>query len=115
MRLHRLGLAILLGASLGLTGCGYSCTNWCEDHTEECKGDDTNPDDCDPICEIIERRNEDMECDDEFDDIMSCLGDLDDICDADDLEDPACGSEQEKYSNCLNDFCVDHPNNDDCS
>ena len=111
MRLHRLCLGFFLGASLALTGCGYSCTNWCEDHTEECKDDDTNPDDCSPICEIIERRNDDMECDDEFDEVMSCIGDLDDICDADDDK---CQKEQENYSDCVVDFCDDHPNNDDC-
>jgi hypothetical protein len=113
MRLHQLALTALLGASLALTGCGYSCADLCEDHAE-CDDDDTNPDDCDPICEIIERRNEDMGCDEDFDKYVDCAAELDDVCDIDDLEDPACEDEQQDYSECIVDFCTDHPNNDDC-
>jgi hypothetical protein len=113
MRFYRLGLVALFGASLALTGCGYSCANMCED-IAECDDQDTNPDDCDPLCEIIERRNEDMGCDEDYDKIIECVGDLDDACDAVEGDDPECQDEAADYSKCVSDFCTDHPNNDDC-
>ena len=111
MRFHRLGLVCVIGASLALTACGYSCENLCEDMAD-CSGSEQNPDDCDPQCEILERVNEDSECEDEYDELLSCASELEDICDEDDQE--KCSDELTDYSDCRVDFCDDHPSNDDC-
>ncbi|HEX6766405.1 MAG TPA: hypothetical protein VF103_13025 [Polyangiaceae bacterium] len=118
MTLLRMGVVAIFGVGLLATGCGYSCANMCED-LAECKDNDTNPDDCDPLCEIIERRAEDMGCDEDLDKLVDCVGELDDACDAQDddpLDDkePECADEAADYSKCQSDFCNDHPNNDDC-
>ena len=111
MKLELLVVTTLVGLTLGLAGCGYSCEDLCED-SAECDGSTTNPDDCDPLCEVQERINEDFGCEDEFDVFLECAGEVEDVCDEDE---DACSSEAEDYVECMLDYCLDHPNNDDCS
>ena len=48
--LDRLGILLALGSLWALTGCGYSCEDFCEDGAE-CPRSETNADDCDASCE----------------------------------------------------------------
>jgi hypothetical protein len=113
----KLGMIALFGTSLALTGCGYSCASFCADGAE-CGDNDpnpyreTDPEDCDALCELTENRAERMGCDEKLDDVFACLGDLENVCEESDLDD--CQDENEAFSDCTTNFCEDNPNDDDC-
>jgi len=87
------GLMAFIGAFT--VGCGADCESLCEDGNE-CEGAVKN-DDCAGSCEKAEKAAEDAGCSDEYDDLVSCAGDQDDVCKP---EEGACSSELTAYSKC---------------
>lgn len=92
-----------------MVGCGTSCEDLCDEgKDEDC--DDFNFGECVDTCTNAEELNEKAKCEDDFDDYVSCINDEDDICDAG----PGCVDEFEDYIDCISDYCVEHPDNDNC-
>jgi hypothetical protein len=86
---------------------GPSCASVCE-RAAECEGSDDLAD-CTNSCEEIERIVRRANCEEDFDDFMSCASDLPDICRA---SEDQCAAETEAYSSCLLGYCNRYP--DDC-
>ncbi|MCC6554575.1 MAG: hypothetical protein IT372_16470 [Polyangiaceae bacterium] len=87
------GLMAFIGAFT--VGCGADCEGMCED-AKECEGAaDTG--DCAKACEDAEKAAEDKGCSDQYDDLLSCMDDQDDICTAG----TGCTSEATAYGTCL--------------
>jgi hypothetical protein len=106
MTLRKLTIVPMLAMALFAVGCGADCEGLCED-AKECEDapDAVKDRDCADSCEKAQKLAEDAGCEEEYDETVSCAGDVDDIC-AD--NDDACESEGEKYGECLADYCMDH-------
>jgi hypothetical protein len=96
MNLKKITMVPMLAMALFAVGCGADCESLCED-AKECDGAEQDVD-CAKSCEDAQKAAEDAGCEDEYDDVVSCAGDQDDICkpDAD-----ACKSESEAFGKCL--------------
>ena len=92
MNLKKLTIAPMLALALFAVGCGADCVSVCEDANECQGGEDT---DCEKSCEAAEKAG----CEDQADELASCLGDLDDICKFDPLKD--CKSESAALGKCM--------------
>ncbi len=77
MNLRKLTIVPMLAMALFAVGCGPDCSSQCED-ANECEG--ATKQDCDKFCEENEKKVEDKGCEDQYDDVLSCFDDLDDIC-----------------------------------
>lgn len=101
--------AVLLAAAVALfaTGCSINCENLCEER-KKCDGEDQALD-CSEYCDDIQQLVEDADCEDQYDKLTQCTGSQDDVCrpDAD-----ACRSESVSYTDCMTEYCKDHP--DEC-
>jgi len=95
MNLKKITIVPMLAMALFAVGCGADCESLCED-AKECDGADKDVD-CGKQCDEAEKAAEG--CEDEYDDYVSCVGDLDDICKFDPTED--CKSETEAFGKCL--------------
>jgi hypothetical protein len=84
-------------------GCGADCMSLCEDR-KECKGADRD-EDCSVDCNELESLVEKASCEDQFDDLLACEGEQEDICRADEN---ACDAESQAYSDCITEYCTDH-------
>jgi hypothetical protein len=112
MKLKTLGM-IVVATAAGLVGCGeYSCEDFCED-LAECEDATTNPASCESGCEELERQNEDFGCNDEYESIMKCVEELDDVCDQKTAE-RECGAEADAWEDCIIGYCMKHPSAGDC-
>ena len=102
MTLRKVATVPFMAVALFLAGCGADCAGNCED-AKDCDGvtDEEKDLDCDKFCESFEKLAEDADCEDEWDDLMSCVSD--DVC-----ADDACTSENEKYGECIGKYCTDH-------
>jgi hypothetical protein len=116
MLLDKLGLLAALTLSPMLAACGADCVSMCEkaqedgDCFQQVDGDDS---DCEDLCEDIEELAEEDngDCEEELDELVSCMDDEDDACDA--LE-RSCTDELDDLSACIGDYCAEHPSNDTC-
>jgi hypothetical protein len=97
----RLSLIVVLAALA--VGCGADCVSLCEDR-KECEGADRDRD-CAAWCKGIESDAEEASCEDEWDDLVACESEQDDICRADEN---ACDSETKAYSDCRAEYCDHH-------
>jgi hypothetical protein len=84
-------------------GCGVDCLSLCEDK-KECEGADRDKD-CAGECEQIESLVEKASCEDQYDDLLGCEGEQDDLCRADEN---ACDSETKAYADCITEYCLEH-------
>ena len=96
MTLRKLTIVPMLALALFATGCGDDCVSLCED-ANECEGAE-KVDDCDKECEDAKKAAEDAGCEDQFDDLLSCASDQDDVCKPDEN---ACSSEAEAFVKCM--------------
>ncbi|HEX6275036.1 MAG TPA: hypothetical protein VFZ53_18465 [Polyangiaceae bacterium] len=95
MNLKKLTIVPMLAMALFAVGCGADCESLCEDG-QECK--DAEKVDCAEECEKIEKAVEKAGCEDQYDDVLSCSSDQDDICKPDE---DACESEAEAFAKCM--------------
>src|SRR5687768_1557521 len=99
MTLRKLTIVPMLAMALFAVGCGPDCESLCED-AKECENatDEQKDMDCAKDCEDGEKLVEEKGCEDQYDDVLSCRGDVDDIC-----KPPAdaCDSEQEALNKCM--------------
>jgi hypothetical protein len=102
MTLRKLTIVPMLALAMFATGCGDDCESLCEDG-QECEG--VEKEDCAKNCEELEKLNEKAGCEDQYDDLVSCIADEDDICKVDEN---TCASEGGKYGECLLEYCTDH-------
>src|SRR5262245_48571816 len=93
----------LLGASSLLAGCGNDCKDAC-DKSNSCSG--AKAQDCDTYCDKAEQLASDAGCDSEYDDVTSCVSDLDDVCSQSALA--SCASQSKAYSTCITKYCATH-------
>lgn len=94
-------LMVPLVASLAvLTGCGASCDSVCDD-AQGCPG--ATKANCDDACGKSETLAEDAGCSDQYDDMIDCLGDMNDICSE---KDPSCDSKISAYMGCALPYCM---------
>jgi hypothetical protein len=95
--------------AVAVTACGNDCKSACEDGNE-CPGVTTKVD-CDDQCDKGEKLAEDADCSDQYDDLVGCFADQDDICKpaAD-----ACKAELTAASACITPYCIKNPNVEGC-
>jgi len=118
MLLKKLHLLVAVGISSILVACGPSCVSMCEKAQEEdeaCISEvgSTDPADCEAYCEDVESivDEENGDCEEDLDELLSCMDDADDACDA--LSDE-CDDEFAEVTDCIGDYCFDNPNDDAC-
>ena len=95
MNLRKFTIVPMLAMALFAVGCGPDCESQCED-AQECEG--AEKEDCAKGCEELEKPVEKAGCEDQYDDLLSCSGDIDDIC-----KPPAnpCESENKAFGKCM--------------
>jgi hypothetical protein len=121
MRFNRLLLVVPFLCFTSLLGCSGDCESMCDKaQDEDCKGA-ADHDYCIGVCTAADDMKEDTDkCSSEFDDLVSCANDADDICDvfetdSDTYKRKKCNSELEDYVDCLTDYCKDHESRDYCN
>ena len=106
---HSLALVLLAA----VTGCAADCASLCEDR-KQCPG--ASPDerarDCDTSCQTDKAREDRFGCSSQNDDLVSCLGGLDDLCDP---PPDACSAELAKLYQCRRVYCAAHPDDAYCA
>jgi hypothetical protein len=100
----------MLAMAFFATGCGASCESLCEDG-KECKDAEKSVD-CDKQCEEADDFAEKSDCSDQYDDVVSCMGDQDDICKVDEK---ACESELKAWGTCVSKYCTKHLDDKNCT
>jgi hypothetical protein len=109
-------------APLLAIGCGTDCRLLCERREEaNCEGDADAPD-CEYQCKHEEDLVTNAGCESEYDDVLTCIDELDDICDmfppvcdpGAHCKDPECDNEIKDLNDCYSDYCTDHPHNNEC-
>jgi hypothetical protein len=94
----------------------------CERREEaDCFGSDDVPD-CERECLHLEDLVTNADCQQDYDDYFLCVDSLDDVCDAvqescdpgESCRDPKCDNEKEDLDDCIVDYCVEHPRNNEC-
>jgi hypothetical protein len=95
MNLKKLTMVPMLAMALFAVGCGADCESLCED-TQECEGAEKV--DCAKQCEETEKAVEKAGCEDQYDDVLSCASDQDDVCKPDE---DACKSELSAFTKCM--------------
>lgn len=117
-----LGAVLLMVAPLYAIGCAPDCRLLCERREEaNCEGDVDNPD-CEYQCKHEEDLVANAGCESEYDDLITCVDELDDICEmfpepcdtGEHCKDPECDNETEDLFECYDDYCTEHPNNNEC-
>jgi len=110
---------ITLALTSLLVGCGPDCVSLCEqaqdegDCFDEVSSDgDTRDTDCEDFCEDVEEvvDEEKAGCEDEYDELLSCMSDADNACDS--LEDE-CEDDRDELEECIADYCDDN-SSDEC-
>lgn len=115
--------SLVLLSTLIVTGCGPDCRLLCEEHEKaDCYAAGTDTPDCEYQCKHDQDLVTNAECQAEYDTVLLCLDDLENICDADteycvdgeDCDDPKCDNEAEELGECITDYCTEHPRNNEC-
>ena len=94
MNLRKFTIVPMFAMALFAVGCGPDCESQCED-ANECEGPDN---DCAKDCEELEKAIEKAGCEDQYDDYLSCVSDLDDVCKASASD---CKSENDAFGKCM--------------
>lgn len=110
MDLRKLILVPALALSAFITGCGDDCTSVCED-SKDCADADKSTD-CDKACDESKKAADEAGCSDQYDDLLSCLSDIDDLCKSDGTE---CIKETLALSSCTLKYCEAHPDASVCT
>jgi hypothetical protein len=94
------------------TACGDDCVSACEDGKECAEAsEEQKAADCDKQCEDGEKLAEKMGCEDEYDDLVSCYSDIDDICKPSETD---CATEGAAAFACQLKYCTAHEDDADC-
>jgi hypothetical protein len=118
-------LASTLGvlALLSVFGCKPDCRLVCERLEEaECPGDPGDGADCEYGCKHQQDLVTNADCQADFDAVLLCLDSLEDICDSvlepcntgERCRDPKCDNELDELNECIQEYCEDHPRNNEC-
>jgi hypothetical protein len=102
MNLKKLMTVPTLAMALFAVGCGADCESLCEDD-QNCADSALADVNCADYCKKVEDLNEKAGCKDQFDDLLSCSSDQDDICKYD-----GCSPEDMAYRQCQVTYCMDH-------
>jgi hypothetical protein len=99
MTLRKLTIVPMLAMALFAVGCGADCESMCED-SKECDGasDELKDRDCAKSCEEGLELAEKAGCEDQYDDLESCMADVDDLCKVD-LD--TCKAENAALTKCM--------------
>ena len=93
---------VTLALGLGLLGCGGSIAAICEEECD-CEGcSDDELDECIDTAEDLEHFAENEGCEDQFDDVVSCVSDEGE-CRGDRYDTDGCEPELEDLQDCMND------------
>jgi hypothetical protein len=117
MRFKNSLMAVLVALPFAIA-CGSDCYDICEDMQDEgCN--DFDHGECVHLCVDQEDFfDETDKCESDYDKVLDCMTDLDDICDA--VPDPKhpdeedCKDEVDEYKECVMDYCAEHMNKDWC-
>jgi len=119
MRFNQLLAVVPFLCFTALVGCKPSCEGLCDDaRDEDCKNSDH--DGCIQLCTMADDMKDDTDkCSSEFDDLISCVGEQDDVCDfyetdSDTGKRKKCNSELTDYAECVVEYCGDHESRDYC-
>ena len=102
-------------------GCQPDCRLMCEEIEEaDCAGGSTP--DCESQCKHDQDLVTNAGCEADYDALLACYDDLENICDAFELcstadtscDEPECDNEVEDLADCYVDYCEDHPRNNEC-
>ena len=96
MNLRKFTIVPMLALALFAVGCGADCESICED-SNECEGV-TEKVNCEKSCEERQKEAEDKGCEDQYDDLESCMGDVEDICK---ITAKTCAKENTALNDCL--------------
>jgi hypothetical protein len=99
MTLRKLAIVPMLALVMFATGCGDDCESVCE--ARNGCADVEREEDCSKACEDDAREAEDADCEDQYDEVVSCVSDQDDVCDEAKLGE-ACRSEFTAFNECMN-------------
>lgn len=119
MRFNRLLLVVPFVCFTALLGCGSKCESLCDEAMDEDCKDQFDHGSCVALCVRAEDMKDDTdECSKEFDALMDCASDAEDICDVWDLDDEGklkkCNTKFNDYAECFTDYCADHDKRDYC-
>jgi hypothetical protein len=99
MTAKTLKMVWILAAASFAVGCGHDCVALCEEGNS-CEG--AIKADCAKACETYESVAEPASCEDQFDDLLTCQANQDDIC----KEGEQCRSKQADLADCLAGYCI---------
>jgi hypothetical protein len=116
-----LASALLMLVALHVFGCQPDCRLVCERIEEaDCEGGADVPD-CERQCKHEQDLVTNAECQDDYDAYLLCVDELEDMCDlvpvcevGEPCRNPKCDSEFDDLVDCLQDYCIEHPRNNEC-
>ena len=95
------------------TACGNDCVDGCEDKKDCADATaEQKAEDCDKACDDLEELSDSADCSDQFDDLMSCGSDIDDVCKP---PENACNTEGEAFFTCITKYCTAHTDDTKCA
>jgi hypothetical protein len=87
--------------ALFAVGCGPDCVAACEDQNA-CPG--AVKSDCAQVCDKAKTLNDLADCEDQYDDLLVCIQDQEDVC----KTGVQCESKAEQYQDCVLGYCINH-------
>jgi len=120
MRLMKLLVAVPFLCFVALSGCGPHCEGLCDDAKDNDCSDPFDHGECYKMCTDAADMNDDTDkCKDEWDNFLSCVNDLSDVCSAFEVDDNGdfkkCKSARSDYEECAASYCMDHTKRDYCA
>jgi hypothetical protein len=121
MASRSLASALLMLVALYVFGCSPDCRLLCEKLEEaDCEGISDAPD-CEKQCKHDQDLVTNAECQEEYDAYLLCIDELEDVCDivpecdlGETCSDAKCDNEAEDLNECYEDYCTEHPRNNEC-
>ncbi len=101
-------ISIAFAALLPSCGGGSTCEDLCQQQ-KDANCDNQNPE-CASQCQASEALNDAADCTSQYDDAISCMTGLDDVCQPD-----PCVGQALAYLSCLQTYCSANPNDSNCS
>jgi len=92
-----------------ITACGNACKSSCDD-ANACAGVTTKKD-CGSYCDKSQTLAEDANCSSQYDDFVSCVGDMDDVCNE---KDTSCDAKGTAFFGCVLPYCMKTANAAQC-
>lgn len=102
MTVRFLTIAFTLSMAVLAAGCGPDCVAACEDQNACPNAMKT---DCAQQCDKAKTLNDLADCEDQYDDLLICIEDQEDIC----VSHAQCDTKAAQYADCVAGWCVNHP------